>query len=601
LRCSVIIPTRLRPLALQQTLESLELQSFADFNVIVVCDGEDPETRRLSEQYPGAVELRWLFHAQNCGQGAARQTGVLAADGELLLFLDDDVTAVPDLVLLHVDGHKHETSRGGKLAVCGRIVERYSRPPHSRAELYLRQERERILCQVQQAFSSCDLTLGRHACFGLNSSISRDVLLQTGGFDSSVGSVHEDMELGSRLYDRGVRFVLEPAAVVYHHGTKDLTKERVRSLVYAGRSDAYRVAAKGQRMPQTKALTRIQHGRADRRIKERLAWEFPNIVKHLAEVFGRACDVFHHRLFLRLWLSFTFSAYYWEGVKAAGVSLDQLEQLVGSPFPVFMFHSISAPGNGLERRHCLSPQRFARFMDWLRAAGYHSIPPDDCLSAAPRACQALFSFDDAYEDFYTEVFPHLDQWALTPLVFVVAKRIGETSCWERGTGLPEKRLLSASQIREMARHGVRFGSHSSTHPWLPDLSDAELQREICESKQCLEDLLGASVTWFAYPSGGVDGRVRNAVAQAGYKRAVTTEEGLSFWDDPLLMRRIAISESDALVDLALKGLTGHSIKQQVFRQTRVLIHAGLGRLPNPIVRVLRQVVRHVCSVHSVNP
>ena len=60
-KCSVIIPTRRRAGPLRETLESLRGQTEMEFEVIVVVDGEDADTRSLAESYEAVFPLRWLF------------------------------------------------------------------------------------------------------------------------------------------------------------------------------------------------------------------------------------------------------------------------------------------------------------------------------------------------------------------------------------------------------------------------------------------------------------------------------------------------------------------------------------------------------------
>ena len=144
------------------------------------------------------------------------------------------------------------------------------------------------------------------------------------------------------------------------------------------------------------------------------------------------------------------------------------------------------------------------------------------------------TFDDGYRDFYTGVFQPVKVSVSRAIVFVVLDRLGEKNTWDRTVpGMKSRQLLSVSQIREMHRHGIHFGSHTLTHPCLLKLSDPELQRQIGVSKARLEELLGSEVTCFAYPFGDVDKRVRAAVAEAGYKLAMTMHSGMNGWSDPL--------------------------------------------------------------------
>jgi peptidoglycan/xylan/chitin deacetylase (PgdA/CDA1 family) len=129
---------------------------------------------------------------------------------------------------------------------------------------------------------------------------------------------------------------------------------------------------------------------------------------------------------------------------------------------------------------------------------------------------------------------------------------------------PVDAMLTWQQAVEMGRHGIEIGAHTVTHPLLSYENDATVERELCQSKQTLEEKLGKPVRAFAYPNGDWDGRVRRWVKQAGYECAFTTRPG--WYDqrqDPYTIRRILLHEgnvtdrngqfSPAMLSLTLAG------------------------------------------------
>ena len=93
--------------------------------------------------------------------------------------------------------------------------------------------------------------------------------------------------------------------------------------------------------------------------------------------------------------------------------------------------------------------------------------------------------------------------------------------------LPEKppaeyAAMTWDQAREMDRAGIEIGSHTVTHPILPNVDDEQLRHELVDSRSKLEHELGHPVTLFCYPNGSYNERVEAAVREAGYKVAVTT-------------------------------------------------------------------------------
>lgn len=96
------------------------------------------------------------------------------------------------------------------------------------------------------------------------------------------------------------------------------------------------------------------------------------------------------------------------------------------------------------------------------------------------------------------------------------------------------------QARELDAGGVELGSHTVSHPILTTTDDAQLGRELHDSRARLEAELGRAVELFCYPNGAFDARVRRETASAGYRCAVTTEPGLNERRaaDPLTLSRV---------------------------------------------------------------
>ena len=100
-RVSVVIPTYRRRDALLRLLTALERQSLpaSDFEVIVVVDGSDDGSREAAEALSTPYALRVCWQ-ENRGRSAARNVGLEAARGELVVMLDDDMEPAPDLLRL---------------------------------------------------------------------------------------------------------------------------------------------------------------------------------------------------------------------------------------------------------------------------------------------------------------------------------------------------------------------------------------------------------------------------------------------------------------------------------------------------------------------
>src|SRR6266404_3543486 len=84
---SVIVPTHNRPEMLAEALASVRSQTFTDYEIIVVSNGESAEMRRTSREVAaGCVYLEF-----DCGNVSfARNAGIKRASGDWIAFLDDD-------------------------------------------------------------------------------------------------------------------------------------------------------------------------------------------------------------------------------------------------------------------------------------------------------------------------------------------------------------------------------------------------------------------------------------------------------------------------------------------------------------------------------
>jgi len=101
---SLIIPTRNKAPFLARTLASLTRQDAAAFEVVVVDDGSDDDTRAIARGFEAALDLRYVRRAHK-GRAASRNAAIRAARGDLLIFCDDDRVASPGFVRDHVAAH----------------------------------------------------------------------------------------------------------------------------------------------------------------------------------------------------------------------------------------------------------------------------------------------------------------------------------------------------------------------------------------------------------------------------------------------------------------------------------------------------------------
>ena len=164
--------------------------------------GEDPATRVLSREFESGFSVRWIFHRENLGLAAARNTGAGAARGDNLLFLDDDVEPATDLISEH-EAALNSLPAWPAYVVCGRIVEERTAPFRSKTDKFMQRAWEQSLQHALPGDGAPNLlSVGagaeRGAWFGLNCSIKRELFELLGGFDPRMRS-DEEMEFGLNL------------------------------------------------------------------------------------------------------------------------------------------------------------------------------------------------------------------------------------------------------------------------------------------------------------------------------------------------------------------------------------------------------------------
>ena len=204
---SVIIPTYRRPQLAARVLRQLDSQSLppSQYEVIVVDDGSpEPVAGKLQ-----AVETRYrltVLSQKNGGAGAARQTGVRAAQNELLVFLDDDMEVGPGFLEEHARAHQDRPHA----VVQGRID---SGPDVDRRPLFERYHARRME-QAWAAYAAGKRMRGQNLCTG-NVSVPRADFLESGGFDVTLKH-SEDAELGLRLEKAGAQILFATRARSVH-------------------------------------------------------------------------------------------------------------------------------------------------------------------------------------------------------------------------------------------------------------------------------------------------------------------------------------------------------------------------------------------------
>ncbi|HEY6102774.1 MAG TPA: glycosyltransferase, partial [bacterium] len=225
---SVVLPCFNAESTLTRALDALFVQNLPEgmFEIVIVDDGSTDGTAGAAHAARGPVPVR-VVSQPNRGLAAARNAGVAAAGGEVLLFLDPDVWAERGLVAAHL---RHYRNGEKFLAVQGRT----SPDQATLSSLFMRTSN-----------MMPDLTIRRRedlAPFhvaGRNLSVTREGFTAAGGFDEKFATYGwEDIEFAVRFKQRGGRIILEPEARGLHHHPLSV-EHAARRQYHAGRGAVY--------------------------------------------------------------------------------------------------------------------------------------------------------------------------------------------------------------------------------------------------------------------------------------------------------------------------------------------------------------------------
>jgi peptidoglycan/xylan/chitin deacetylase (PgdA/CDA1 family) len=175
-------------------------------------------------------------------------------------------------------------------------------------------------------------------------------------------------------------------------------------------------------------------------------------------------------------------------------------------------------------------------------------PAHDPTSTPPQAPQpapqasvgglVTISIDDGWRSTYDNAFPILDAVGFKTTNYIITGRLNH----------PE--FLGASEILSLEARGHEIGAHTRGHLELTKLPEEQAKFEVMISKQ---DLLRAgvrSVRSFAYPFGAYNNRLVQAVREAGYTSARTTDKGFdNTQTDPFVLRYQELGGSTSLAQV----------------------------------------------------
>jgi len=221
-------------------------------------------------------------------------------------------------------------------------------------------------------------------------------------------------------------------------------------------------------------------------------------------------------------------------------------------------HAKGAKFNSLR----VSPNMFEKQIAYLASNGWSFYTMAEITQkreTLPKK-SVVITFDDGYEDNFTNAFPILEKYNAKATIYLVVDRHDrEWSSLRKAKNnsgeLRKEPKLQDEQIRKMISSGlIEIASHTLTHPNLSKLNHEQKHHEIFESKKIIEKLFNIECNSFCYPFGIFDEDDLRLVQDSGYTNATTTKTGISNLEQENIFKisRITVSGKDNFLGFLLK-------------------------------------------------
>lgn len=197
----------------------------------------------------------------------------------------------------------------------------------------------------------------------------------------------------------------------------------------------------------------------------------------------------------------------------------------GRNVPVLMYHAVSDNCWGTTELF-VSPSTLDEQIALLLENGYTLITFEDFDHLDEIEKPVMLTFDDGYDDNYTELFPILQKYQVKATIFMITNDIGKNH------------KLTAEQITEMSDSGlVSIQSHTMSHEYLSYMNEEQLHTELSQSKLVLARLTGRESFVLCYPT-GMYSNLSLQVTKEYYEFGLLMSSGLyTTGGDPYLIRR----------------------------------------------------------------
>jgi glycosyltransferase involved in cell wall biosynthesis len=208
MRASIIIPTYNRAEKIINTLNALQRQTNAHFDIVVVVDGAKDDTAARLSHFKSVFPLK-VIDQENRGRSGARNEGVKESAGDLLIFYDDDMLPYEDSVSKHIAFH---SDHPGAAILAGYPAE-FETKDKTDFQNYRAWLNERWLAPYREGLTRMDFQ--NFFLAGANFSIKRSAFVALNGFSISLRD-NEDYDLAYRALEENQELWFDRNNIAIH-------------------------------------------------------------------------------------------------------------------------------------------------------------------------------------------------------------------------------------------------------------------------------------------------------------------------------------------------------------------------------------------------
>ena len=183
--------------------------------------------------------------------------------------------------------------------------------------------------------------------------------------------------------------------------------------------------------------------------------------------------------------------------------------------PVLCYHHIREPkptGGPSTRTYSVSPEHFAEQLKALKDSGFQTILPDQLYNylvhGAPLPPKpVILSFDDTDEEQFSVGYPEMKKYGFKGVFFIMTVSINRPN------------YMTSKQIKELSDAGNAVEAHTWDHHMVTKYQGEDWQKQLVQPKKKVEEIIGKSADYFAYPFGLWNRAAFPELKKAGYKMA----------------------------------------------------------------------------------